>query len=95
MISSNLELSFPRLYRTEPGFWCSSSLHELIFPERMTINPNLHTHIALVIGALRGISVSAQSTADFNRLLPAVFRCQDGVKERSGLRNDPVSEDVC
>jgi hypothetical protein len=58
MISSNLGHSFPRLYRTEPGFWRSSSIHELIFPERMTINLNLHTHIVLVTSASRGISVS-------------------------------------
>jgi hypothetical protein len=32
--------------------------NELIAPERMTINPDLHTHVALVTGASRGIGAA-------------------------------------
>jgi 3-oxoacyl-[acyl-carrier protein] reductase len=58
IVSSNLDHAFPQLYRTKPGLCRGSSTHELIVAEHMTINPDLHTHVALVTGASRGIGAA-------------------------------------
>jgi 3-oxoacyl-[acyl-carrier protein] reductase len=58
IVSSNLDHAVPRLYRTEPGSCRGSTTRELIVPEDMSINPDLHTHVALVTGASRGIGAA-------------------------------------
>ena len=102
-----LRLVFHLALRQAEGF-ATSVLRllgqELCVPDHTTLSRHSQSFagrqpttakVRLDAGKAERFSVSAQSTAGFNRLLPAVFRCQDGAKRRSGPTTTRYPKNVC